>query len=270
MIDYNLQQIKTIEENDFYGKFSISPLNKGYGYTVGNTLRRILLSSLKGAAVTSVKIDGADHEYASLDGVLEDVINIMLNIKELKLFSRSNDIEKISISEKGEKIVRAKDINVSESIEVLDPDQIIATLTDSKSKLNIELEVETSYGYKLIDNKKRSYVGVIPLDADFSPVKIVNFQVVNTRVGENTDLDELVIEIYTKSINPTLALKNALEEACNVFNNLNEQINIPVIKEAKVKKTKTVKAVKDIDKDKKVKTTKVKKDETPKKSKKTK
>lgn len=264
MIDYNLQQIKTIEENDFYGKFSISPLNKGYGYTVGNTLRRILISSLKGAAVTSVKIEGAEHEYASLDGVLEDVINIMLNIKELKLFSRSDDIEKITISEKGEKIVRAKDLKISESIEILDPDQIIATLTDPKSTLNIELEVENSFGYRLIDNKKRSYIGVIPLDADFSPVKIVNFQVVNTRVGENTDLDELIIEIYTKSINPTLALKNALLEACNVFNNLNEQVEIPVITPIKVKKEKTITKVK------KEKVEKIKKDETLKKSKKTK
>jgi DNA-directed RNA polymerase subunit alpha len=256
MIDYNLQQIKTIEENDFYGKFSISPLNKGYGYTVGNTLRRILLSSLKGAAITSVKIEGAEHEYASLDGVLEDVINIMLNIKELKLFSRSSGTEKITISEKGEKIVKAKDIKVSDSIEILDPEQVIATLTDSKSKLNIEMEVENSYGYKLIDNDKRSYIGVIPLDADFSPVKIVNFQVVNTRVGENTDLDELIIEIFTKSINPTMALKNALVEACNVFNNLSDQIEIPILKEEK-KSKKTIKVKKE-------------KDETPKKSKKTK
>ncbi len=252
MIDNNLQQIKTLEENDFFGKFSISPLNKGYGYTVGNTLRRILLSALKGSAITSVKIEGAEHEYASLDGILEDVLNIILNIKELKFYSRSDEPQVLKISQKGEKIVTAKDIELTDSVTILNPEAIVATLTDSKSKLNMELVLETSYGYSLVDNTKRSSIGTIPVDADFSPVSIVNFNVVNTRVGENTDLDEVIIDIHTKSINPTLALKSALVEVCNVFNNLNEQIVVDLEKKEKVKKS----------------TKKIDKDETPKKSKK--
>jgi DNA-directed RNA polymerase subunit alpha len=256
MIEYNLQKIKTIEEKDFYGKFSISPLNKGYGQTVGNTLRRILLSSLKGSAITSVKIQGVDHEYASMDGVLEDVLDIILNIKELKIYSRSDEPQILKISEKGEKVVTAKDIKVTDAVEILDPDQTIVTLTDPKAKFEAELRLESGYGYVLVDNKKRSTVGVIPMDSDFSPVKIVNFDVVSTRVGEDTDLDECIIEIYTKSIKPILALKNALIEACNVFNNLNEQIILS--EEKKTKKTQK-KEVKD-----------TKKDETSKKSKKTK
>ncbi len=269
MINIDLQKIKTLEENDFYGKYSISPLNKGYGYTVGNTLRRILLSSLRGAAVTSIKIDNINHEYSTIDGVHEDVMNIILNVKNLKLISRSEEPQTVTITASGEKIVRASDIDVTDSIEVRNPEQIVATLSDPKAKLSIELVIENSYGYRLLDNSKRNYAGIIPIDADFSPVSRVNFTITNTRVGDETDLDEIILEIYTKSISPSVALKAALIEAHLVFNQLNSEFE-PVSVEKEIKKTK----VKPEKPTKKVvsKKTVLKKDqdETPKKSKKTK
>ncbi len=269
MINIDLQKIKTLDENDSYGKYSISPLNKGYGYTVGNTLRRILLSSLKGAAVTSVKIDSINHEYSTIDGVHEDVMNIILNVKNLQLISRSEEPQTVTINAKGERIVRASDINITDSIEIRNPEQIIATLSDSKAQLSMELVIENSYGYRLLDNSKRNYAGVIPIDADFSPVSRVNFTVTNTRVGDETDLDEIILEIYTKSISPSVALKAALIEAYLVFNQLNSEFEpVSAEKEIMKNKVKSEKSTKKVISKKTI--LKKDKDETPKKSKKTK
>ena len=259
MINYTEQKITIIKEDKFNGEYLISPLNKGFGFTVGNALRRVLLSSIRGSAVTSVKIDGILHEYSVIEGVQEDVLNILLNLKELKIYSRSDEPQLIKINASGEKVIKASDLDITDAIELIDPDQAILTLTDKKSKINIELTVESGYGYRLVDNDKRSYIGVIPLDSDFSPVSIVNFDVKNTRVGDKTDLDEIYLTIKTKSISPSFALKKALEVLYDEFNFLN--LAFPFTEENIETKKKSVK---------KSTKSKTKKNETSKKSKKTK
>ncbi len=277
MIDYKEQKIKTIKEDKFEGEFLISPLNNGFGFTVGNALRRVLLSSIRGSAVTSVKIDGILHEYTTIEGIQEDILNILLNLKELRIYSRSDEPQILKIHESGEKEVKAIDLDITDAIEIFDPDQTILTLTDKKSKIDMEITVESGYGYKLVDNDKRNYIGVIPLDSDFSPVSLVNFEVKNTRVGKETDLDEILLTIKTKSVSPSFALKKALEALDEEFKELNNAFDFsqPVIK-AKVKGTpKTIKKVSVKSTKKTIKKVskstlkdKDKKDETPKKSKK--
>ena len=277
MIDYKEQKIKTIKEDKFEGEFLISPLNNGFGFTVGNALRRVLLSSIRGSAVTSVKIDGILHEYTTIEGIQEDILNILLNLKELRIYSRSDEPQILKIHESGEKEVKAIDLDITDAIEIFDPEQTILTLTDKKSKIDMEITVESGYGYKLVDNDKRNYIGVIPLDSDFSPVSLVNFEVKNTRVGKETDLDEILLTIKTKSVSPSFALKKALEALDEEFKELNNAFDFsqPVIK-AKVKGTKktikkvSVKSTKETIKkvSKSTIKNKDKKDETPKKSKK--
>ncbi len=260
MISYEEQKIKTIKEDKFNGEYLISPLNKGYGFTVGNALRRVLLSSVRGSAVTSLKIEGVLHEYSTIDGIGEDVLNILLNLKELKIYSRSDEPQILKIKASGEKVIKASDLEVTDSIDLIDPDQVILTLTDKKSKIDAEITVESGYGYRLVDNDKRNYIGVIPIDSDFSPVSLVNFDVKNTRVGDETDLDEIYLTIKTKSVTPSFALKKALEALYDEFNFLNIAFPFSTTDVVDSKKKST----------KKVTKVKVKKDETPKKSKKTK
>ena len=277
MIDYKEQKIKTIKEDKFEGEFLISPLNNGFGFTVGNALRRVLLSSIRGSAVTSVKIDGILHEYTTIEGIQEDILNILLNLKELRIYSRSDEPQILKIHESGEKEVKAIDLDITDAIEIFDPEQTILTLTDKKSKIDMEITVESGYGYRLVDNDKRNYIGVIPIDSDFSPVSLVNFEVKNTRVGKETDLDEILLTIKTKSVSPSFALKKALEALDEEFKELNNAFDFsqPVIK-AKVKGTKkTIKKVSVKSTKKTIKKVskstlkdKDKKDETPKKSKK--
>jgi len=192
-----------------YGKIVAEPLERGYGVTLGNVLRRVLLSSIEGAAVTSVKIDGAPHEFSSVEGVYEDVPEIILNIKNLVLRSYSRAPKKIYIKAEGEKEVKAKDIITDETIEVINPDLHIATISSQKAKFNIEMEVGRGRGFVSAEVNKREGmpIGVIPIDSIFTPVKRVAFKVENTRVGKRTDYDKLIIEIFTNaSIEPKEAL----------------------------------------------------------------
>jgi len=192
-----------------YGKIVAEPLERGYGVTLGNTLRRVLLSSIEGAAVTSVKIDGVSHEFSTIEGVAEDVTEIILNLKNLVLRSYSRSPKKIYIKEDGEKEIKAKDLVTDETIEVINPDLHIATLTSKKSKLNIEMEVGRGRGFVVAEANKREGmpIGVMPIDSIFTPVKRVAFKVENTRVGKRTDYDKLIIEIFTNSsIEPKEAL----------------------------------------------------------------
>ena len=205
------KRVKTDEETyrPNYGKFIAEPFERGYGVTLGNALRRVLLSSIEGAAVTSVKIDGVQHEFSTIPGVLEDVTEIILNIKSLVLRSYSRAPKKIYIKAKGKKEILAKDIIVDESIEVVNPDLHIATLTSSSSSLNIEMEVGKGRGYVPADlNKREDFpIGTIAVDSVFTPVKKVNFNVENTRVGKSTEYDSLTLEIWTNaSIEPKEAL----------------------------------------------------------------
>jgi len=210
--DFQFPKRIIIEQETYspnYGKIVAEPLERGYGVTLGNVLRRVLLSSIEGAAVTSVKIDGAPHEFSSVEGVYEDVPEIILNIKNLVLRSYSRAPKKIYIKAEGEKEVKAKDIITDETIEVINPDLHIATISSQKAKFNIEMEVGRGRGFVSAEVNKREGmpIGVIPIDSIFTPVKRVAFKVENTRVGKRTDYDKLIIEIFTNaSIEPKEAL----------------------------------------------------------------
>lgn len=200
---------------DTYGKFIAAPFEKGYGVTLANSLRRVLLSSIEGSAVTSVKFDGVQHEFTAIPGVLEDVPEIILNIKSLILNSHSKIPKTISIKRNTKGEVKAKDITADETIEIINPDLHILTLTKD-IKFFMEMEVAKGRGYVSAEaNKKEDQVvGVIPVDSLFSPVRKVNFYVENTRVGQRTDYDKLILEIST---NGSISPKDALLYASNIL-----------------------------------------------------
>jgi DNA-directed RNA polymerase subunit alpha len=210
--DFQFPKKITIEESSytpFYGKFIAEPLERGYGITLGNLLRRVLLSSIEGAAVTTVRIEGVPHEFSTLKGVLEDIPEIILNIKNIVVRSYSKAPKKIYIKSSGQKEVKASDIITDENVEIVNPDLHLATLTSKDAKLEIEMEVGRGRGYVPAEMNKREEqpLGVIPIDSIFTPVKKVNFKVENTRVGKRTDYDRLILEIWTNgSIEPKEAL----------------------------------------------------------------
>ena len=198
-----------------YGKFSAAPFEKGYGVTLGNSLRRVLLSSIEGSAVTSIKIIGVSHEFTTIPGVLEDVPEVILNIKSLVLNSHSKIPKTIYIKadKKGE--IKAGDIEVDETIEIINPDLHIATLTKD-TKFHIEMEVSRGRGYvpAELNKKEEKTAGVIAIYSIFTPIKKVNFFVENTRVGQRTDYDKLIMEIFT---NGAISPKDALLYASNIL-----------------------------------------------------
>jgi len=210
--DFQFPKRIAVEQETYsptYGKIIAEPLEKGYGVTLGNALRRVMLSSIEGAAVTSIKIEGAPHEFSTIDGVLEDLPEIILNVKNIVLRSYSKSPKKITINEEGEKIITAKDIVTDETIEVVNPNLHIATLTSKKAKFQLEMEVGRGRGFVPADVNKREDmpIGVIPIDSIFTPVTKVAFKVENTRVGKRTDYDKLILEIFTNaSIEPKEAL----------------------------------------------------------------
>ena len=217
--DFQFPKKIAIEEDSYtpyYGKFIAEPFERGYGVTLGNALRRVLLSSIEGAAVTAIRVEGVSHEFSNLDGVLEDIPEIILNIKNIVLKSYSKVPKKIHIKASGAKEVKAKDIITDDTIEVVNPDLHIATLTSKSAKLNIEMDVGRGRGFVTaeLNKKEDNPVDVIAIDSIFTPVKRVNFKVENTRVGNRTDYDRLIIEIWTDvSIEP----KEALIYAAKVF-----------------------------------------------------
>ena len=182
----------------FYGKFYAEPFERGFGITIGNSLRRILLSSLQGAAITSVKIDGVLHEFTSIPGVTEDVTDIILNLKEVKINLHADGPKTIRIEAEGEGVVRAGDIITDDTVEITNPDHPIATLS-SDGKLNMEMVVKRGKGYVPAEKNKEEGqpIGTIPIDAIFSPITKVNYTVTNARVGQITDYDKLTMEVWT-------------------------------------------------------------------------
>jgi DNA-directed RNA polymerase subunit alpha len=216
--DFQLPKRLECDESTYtntYGKFSAAPFEKGYGVTLGNSLRRILLSSIEGSAVTAVKIAGAQHEFSTIPGVLEDVPEVILNIKNLVLNSHSKIPKTIYIKRDSKGQVKAKDIEGDETVEIINPDLHIATLTKD-AKFNVEMEVARGRGYVPAElNKKEDMpIGVIPIDSIFSPVKKVNYNVENVRVGQRTDYDKLILEIWT---NGAITPKDALLYASNIL-----------------------------------------------------
>lgn len=208
-----------------FGEFIIEPLEPGYGHTLGNALRRILLSSIPGAAVVSVKISGVKHKFSTIPGLKENVIDLLLNIKGLNLrLLDSKSVSTMKLSVKGPKKITAADFELPEDIEIVNKDQYIGNLSDKKAKLDIELAVEKGLGYLIAEERKISTVGVIPTDAIFTPVKRVNYEVSATRVGRQTNLDKLTLQIWT---NGTIAPREALNEAGRILSSYFLQIYQP-------------------------------------------
>ena len=210
-----------------YGKFIAEPFERGYGTTVGNALRRVLISSIEGAAVTSIKVEGMLHEFSSVDGVLEDGAQIVLNVKKLILRYHGKESKKITIDVKRKGEVTARDIQADETVEVVNPELHLCTLTKD-ARFFMEMEVERGRGYVLAERNKKegSPIGMVPVDSLFSPVTKVNFAVEETRVGQITDYDRLILEIWTnKAIGPEEALlyaSNILQRHLDIFVNYGE------------------------------------------------
>jgi len=205
-----LPRITPTESERNYASYDIEPLEAGYGRTLGNSLRRVLLSSLPGAAVTSIKIDGASHEFQDLPGVKEDVTDIVLNIKQIRLRSFSDRPVTMRLEVSGERVVTAADIQVPSTVEIVTPDVHIATLDSADARLDMELVVETGKGYVPAEPKEGQPIGQIPVDAIFSPVQRVNYSVENTRVGQMTNYDRITLQIWTDgTVVPDEALRQA-------------------------------------------------------------
>ncbi|HKU80734.1 MAG TPA: DNA-directed RNA polymerase subunit alpha [Candidatus Tumulicola sp.] len=204
--------IEVRERRDNYAKFVVEPLERGFGITLGNALRRILLSSIPGAAVTYMKIDGVLHEFSTIPGMVEDTIALMLNLKGLPVKLNTDEPKVLTLSVSGARDVTAADIAADADVEILDPGYRLATLSSKDSKLSMEIGVEMGRGYVMADRQRNieHMIGLIPLDSIFSPIRKVNFTVDDTRVGQSVDFDRLTVEIETNgSITPDEALSQA-------------------------------------------------------------
>jgi DNA-directed RNA polymerase subunit alpha len=225
-------EIQTDTATFNYGKFVAEPLERGFGTTLGNALRRILLSSLQGGAITSVRIEGVQHEFSTMTGVVEDVTDIVLNLKEVRLRMHSAEQRTIVIEEKGPKKIKASDIKGDAMVEVLNRDHYIAELSDNAT-LRMEMTVRMGKGYVSAERNldEGAPIGTIPIDAIFSPIKKVNFTVTNARVGQQTDYDKLTLEVWTDgSMLPADAVAYAakiLKEQLTVFINFDEEAEMP-------------------------------------------
>lgn len=223
-MEETVPRIETLVHNDTYGKFAMEPLERGFGITLGNALRRVLLSSIPGAAITSVKIEGVLHEFSTIPGVKEDCTQLLLNLKELHVKITSTgparlDPKTIWIDVKGAGEVTGADIRTPSDVEVVNPEVHIATISDESAGLSMEMNVESGKGYVLPDEqeKMKSAIGVIPLGASYTPVTRVNFIVEQTRVGHKTDFERLALEIWT---NGTILPRESLSESARILDKL--------------------------------------------------
>ena len=232
--------IEEISDDKKYGRFVVEPLERGYGITLGNSLRRIMLSSLPGAAVSQIKIDGVQHEFSTIPGVKEDVTEIVMNIKSRasRNSSETDEPKTAYIEYEREGVVITSDIQCDQDIHIMNPDQVIATLSGKKTKLFIELTITKGRGYVGADKNKTedTKIGVIPVDSIYTPVERVNITVANTRVGQQTDFDKLTLDVFTNgTLGPDEAVSLAakvLSEHLDIFINLSEAAkNVPVISE---------------------------------------
>lgn len=220
---------KTIEEkkDQGYARFVIEPLEPGFGQTLGVAIRRVLLTNIEGAAVTSVRIEGVRHLFSTLPGLREDVIELVLNIKTLRVkLAEGTDQATINLTTTGPGDVLAEKIEVSENVSVVDPKHYLGSLSDKKSKLSMEMTVERGTGYSLAEDRKISTLGVIPIDAIFSPILRVNYKVEQTRVGRQTNFDKLVLEIWTDG---TIDAKDALNDAAKLLVSYFRQVYEPAV-----------------------------------------
>lgn len=225
------------------GKFEIMGCYPGYGMTLGNALRRVLLSSLEGSAITSVKIKGVSHEFSTIDGVMEDAVQIILNLKKIRFKMHSEQPVKVSLKFKGEGKVTAKEIKCSSDIEVVNTDQVIATVTDKKVELEMELEISKGLGYVTIDQQDRpeKEIGVIAIDAVYTPIVRVNYEVENMRVGKRTDYNKITLDVVTDgSITPQEAFKKAVVLLVEQFSVLGGIEVVEEVVEAPVKEAEII------------------------------
>lgn len=224
MIDQKFT-VKELTNADGYGEFAIEPLEPGYGYTIGNALRRVLYTSISGAAVTSVKISGVKHKFSTVEGLKENVVDLLLNIKELNLRLADNkDSATITLSKKGVGQITADDLEETDGVEVVNKEQYLGSLSGKDSKLEMELTVARGLGYSLAEENKAGTVGLIPTDAIYTPIRRVTYSVEATRVGRQTNLDKLILKIWT---NGTVDPKVSLEQAAQILTRSFQQIFEP-------------------------------------------
>lgn len=217
--------VKEIQNENGYGEFVIEPLEPGFGNTMGNSLRRVLYTSIPGAAVTSVKINGVKHKFSTVEGLKENVIDLLLNIKELNLkLADGRDSATISLSVKGAREITAGDFNSTDGVEVINKDQYLGALSGKDSSLDMELTVERGMGYSLAEERSSSSVGLMQTDAVFTPIRRVTYSVEATRVGRQTNLDKLTMKIWT---NGTVDPRDALDRAAKILANSFLQIYEP-------------------------------------------
>lgn len=215
---YSPGVVKVEEVTPYNATLTIEPLHTGYGMTLGNSIRRVLLSSTAGAAITGFKIDGVSHEFSTVPGVQEDVVDIIINLKQVRFRVFSDEPQKLRLTKKGKGPILAQDISVNESVEVVNPDQVIATIGDDKATITMDIVVEKGRGYRTIEEsaKDKSTSDMISIDAVFTPVHRVRYKVENTRVGQMTDLDKLILTIETDG---SITAKDAFEEAAAILIN---------------------------------------------------
>ena len=224
MDDFSFK-IKELTVSPDYGEFAIEPLQPGYGHTMGNALRRVLYTSIPGAAITSVRISGVKHKFSTLKGLKENIVDLLLNLKEVNFRLNSNKPDgTIKLTVKGGKKITAKDFETTDGIEVLNKDQYIGSLSGDSAKLDMELTLEKGYGYSLAEERRSESLGVITTDAVFTPVRRVNYTVSATRVGRQTNLDKLILKIWT---NGTVGPREALNQASKILSSYFSQIYEP-------------------------------------------
>jgi len=236
------KQPKIIGEKDNWARFEIEGLYPGYGVTVGNSLRRVLLSSLEGAAVTQVKIKGVSHEFSTMEGVMEDVITIIMNLKQMRFKLYGDEPQKAALKVKGEKEVKGSDFEFPSQVELINKNCHIATLTGKKTEFEMEIQIEKGIGYEPVEMRKereKLEIGVLPVDAIYTPIKRVSFKVENMRVGERTDFDRLILDIETDgTVDAKKAFVDAVDLILNHFNligeTFKEQVQDEMPKEKKI------------------------------------
>ncbi len=223
--------IKTVSEDDKNGVFEVEGLYSGYGLTIGNAIRRALLSSLPGAAITYIKVKNATHEFSTLPGVKEDLVDLTLNFKRLRFRMHTDEAQTLTLKVKGQKEVTAGDIKTNSDIDIVNPDEYVASLTSKDAELDIEITVEKGLGYSSVESRreKKLTVGLIGIDAFFSPVRKVNYIVENMRVGEHTDYNRLRLEIETDG---TISPSSALHKTANILNDHFQKVSAVQVKEA--------------------------------------
>jgi len=246
MLTFQKPRIECITADDTYGKFVVEPLERGYGFTLGNSLRRVLLSSLTGTAATHIKIDGILHEFSTIKGVKEDTTELILNIKKMKLKLLAKESKVIRLEAKGEMVVRAMDFVSDPEVEILNPDHVIAHLTDKNSKLVLEVSVDKGRSYIPSEKHeiKEGIIGLIPIDSNFSPIEKVRYNVEDTRIGQVINYDKLIIEVWADgSIKPMDAIiesSKLLREYYDCFIDIKEERKVEEVEEKEEPSVKDV------------------------------